>query len=101
MSKNKAKFNNRAFAEKFQKLLRDVPDGYGLAEWQQLYREAMFAMGMHILQEFPEDATRRHHREDKRASGGSGGGGHPSILPCNFVDFPAFVLCLSPATPPG
>ncbi|MGD0503347.1 MAG: hypothetical protein ABSD02_11440 [Steroidobacteraceae bacterium] len=99
MSKNKPKFKSRVFADKFRELLSEVPDACSLPEWQQLYRELIFTTGMHILEKFPEDATRERRPQDKHASGGSGGGGHPSVLPCRFVDFPAFVLCLTPESP--
>ncbi len=99
MSKKKPKFKNGAFAERFRELLQEVPEGCSLAEWQQIYRDVMFSMGMHILERFPEDATRERRPKEKHSGGGPGGGGHPSLLPCNFVEFPAFVLCLS-ADPP-
>jgi hypothetical protein len=95
VAKKRSKLKNRVFIDKLRDMLREAPDGYSLAEWQQLYRDVMFTMGMHILEQFPQEATRKP--EDKHATGGPGGGGHASLPPCNFVEFPAFVLCIGPS----
>jgi hypothetical protein len=46
-----------AFADKFRMLLREIPENYTLSQWQFLYRQVIFSMGMRILEQFPMDAT--------------------------------------------
>jgi hypothetical protein len=104
------------FADKFRKLLRDVPDDYTLEQWQHAYRQAIFLMGMKILERFEDDAIAGPHRNGEDGGGGGrgegvqpatankgpvivfidshgggqGGGWNPSIFrPCNlFPDYP-------------
>jgi hypothetical protein len=45
------------FAENFQKLLREIPVGTKLPEFQFLYRKVIFSMGLQILQRFEKDAV--------------------------------------------
>lgn len=67
------------FADKFRKLLRDVPDDYSLEQWQHAYRQAIFLMGMKILERFEEDAIAgpRRNMEGGGGGGGRGDGAHP------------------------
>ncbi len=44
-----------AFEEKFRGLLREIPEGYKLAQWQFLYRTVIVSMGLEILQKFEAD----------------------------------------------
>jgi hypothetical protein len=108
-----------AFADKFRQLLNDLPDGYTLDQWQQAYREAIFIMGMQILERFEAAAIaaqfpiEKHTETGEPATmdllgggpvvlhnfshgGGPGGGGNPSrYLPCQF--FPNYPLSLRAA----
>jgi hypothetical protein len=43
------------FSEQFLRLLGAMPDKYSLEEWQYLYREVIFSMGMQILERFSKD----------------------------------------------
>jgi hypothetical protein len=43
------------FSEQFGRMLREVPDHYSLAEWQYLYRQVIYSMGMRILERFPQE----------------------------------------------
>jgi len=95
-----------AFAENFRRLLREIPAGTPLPEWQYLYRQAIFSMGMQILELFPEDAVGPDPSNHSSAGGESrpvkqnpviesqGPGGHPSTPCSQFVDIAAFVLCM-------
>jgi hypothetical protein len=102
-----------AFAEKFRQLLREIPAGTALPEWQYLYRQVIFSMGMEILERFREDAV----GPDPSAQGAPGGdpppaktnpivtpasqtgGGHPSA-PCGqVVGVASFALCITPTAP--
>jgi hypothetical protein len=49
--------NREVFTEKFRQLLREIPDNYSLQEWQFLYRQVIFSMGMRILERFPNDVV--------------------------------------------
>lgn len=95
-----------AFVQKLSALLKDAPSGYSLGEYQALYRQLIFTFGLQILEAFPLQAGRDWHQPDGAATGGSdagarpatggpGGGPHPGIVGC-FLDFPAFVLGLTP-----
>jgi hypothetical protein len=103
-----------AFVQKLSALLKDAPGGYGLAEYQALYRQLIFSFGLQILEAFPLQAGRNWHQPDCGATGGShptagggqsdgpnpvtggrGPGPHPSDVGC-FLNFPAFVLGLTP-----
>jgi hypothetical protein len=63
-----------AFADKFRKLLREVPDDYTLEQWQHTYRQVIFQMGMKILEQFEEDAIAGPRRNAEGGGGGGGGG---------------------------
>jgi hypothetical protein len=108
-----------AFVQKLSALLDDAPADYGLPEYQALYRQLIFGFGLRILQAFPLQAGRDWHQPSWAAAGGGQGGGqgaapppstgggqgtgtdgrrggpHPSDVGC-FLDFPAFVLGLTP-----
>lgn len=111
-----------AFAQKLSALLKDAPSGYSLAEYQALYRQLIFTFGLQILEAFPLQAGRNWHQPGWAATGGgqgagphpsTGGGGsysgggnpntgggqgagpHPGDVG-RFLDFPAFVLGLTP-----
>jgi len=45
-----------AFAQKFRELLKEIPDKFTLQQWQHAYREAIFLMGMQILERFEKEA---------------------------------------------
>jgi len=64
-----------AFAEKFRLLLREIPENYTLPQWQFLYRQVIFSMGMRILERFPNDAA------GPDPFNKSGGGAHPPPPP--------------------
>jgi hypothetical protein len=105
------------FADKFRQILKSVPEDYTLEQWQHAYRQAIFLMGMKILERFEEEAIagprriaegggdgggRREGAQPELApgvpvivfidshGGGQGGGWNPSIFrPCNpFPDYP-------------
>jgi len=96
-----------AFVQKVSALLKDAPTGYTLVEYQALYRQLIFSFGLQILEAFPLQAGRNWHQRDgagtgggqeagpQPATGGRGGGPHPGDVGC-FLDFPAFVLGLTP-----
>jgi hypothetical protein len=108
-----------AFVQKLSALLKDPPTGYSLPEYQALYRQLIFTFGLQILETFPLQAGRNWHQPDCAASGGGqsagphpkysggqgtgnpdtgggqGAGPHPSDVG-RFLDFPAFVLGLTP-----
>ena len=105
--------------QKVSALLKDAPTGYTLAEYQALYRQLIFSFGLQILEAFPLQAGRDWHQRDAAApgggqeagphpatgggqsaganpaTGGHGAGPHPSDVGC-FLNFPAFVLGLTP-----
>jgi hypothetical protein len=77
-----------SFDEKFRELLREIPEDSGLLEWQHLYRQVIFDMGLKLLARFPADAVgaallpnqpRKGH-DHGPGSGGQSGGPHPSIV---------------------
>ena len=80
---------SESFDEKFRELLREIPEDSGLLEWQYLYRQVIFGMGLKLLERFPGDAvgdaglpphrTRPSH-DHGAGSGGQSGGPHPSIV---------------------
>lgn len=103
------------FEDKFRDLLKSIPDDYKLKQWQHAYRQAIFLMGMKILERFEEEAIagpRRIAEADGRGrregaqpemapgvpvivfidshTGGQGPGWDPSVSrPCNvFPDYP-------------
>ncbi|HEX3948892.1 MAG TPA: hypothetical protein VHW95_03465 [Steroidobacteraceae bacterium] len=108
-----------AFADQFRQLLNDLPDDYTLDQWQQAYRQAIFIMGMQILERFEAAAIaeqfpiEKHSKTGETATtellgggpivlhnfshgGGPGGGGNPSrFRPCRF--FPDYPLSLRAA----
>jgi hypothetical protein len=67
------------FSDQFLSLLKNMPGNYSLEEWQYLYREVIFLMGMQILQRFPQDVL----GPDPFAQGHGGGvqPGSSSTLP--------------------
>jgi hypothetical protein len=85
------------FIKEFDKLLQR-PRDYSLEQWQYVYKQVVFSMGMQILEEFDtdvfgEDPFNRggshHHKSslkkgrppEKEGSGpGPGGGGHPYAI---------------------
>jgi len=97
------------FTESFRRLLREIPEGTSLPEWQHLYRQAIFSMGMQILELFPEDAV----GPDPSVPGSSGGvappppgssnpviyGQGPGTHPNCVTELAAFVLCTQPNSP--
>lgn len=111
-----------AFADKFRQLLKSIPDDYTLGQWQESYRQAIFLMGMRILERFESEAiAQQSHHEERRLGGGetvaspeitgvgfpiqiiashgggSGGGGNPSFfMPCHCRVFPDYPLALQP-----
>jgi hypothetical protein len=108
-----------AFVQKLSALLNDAPAGYSLPEYQALYRQLIFSFGLQILQRFPLQAGRDWHQPSWNATGG-GQGGSQGVAPPpppptgggqgngasndggrlgphpSFLDFPAFVLGLTP-----
>jgi hypothetical protein len=114
-----------AFVQKLSALLDDAPADYSLPEYQALYRQLIFSFGLRILQAFPLQAGRDWHQPSWAAAGQGGGGQaggrgvsspppstgggqgtgaspdggrpgpHPGYVNC-FLDFPAFVLGLTP-----
>lgn len=108
-----------AFAQKLSALLNDPPTGSSLREYQALYRQLIFKFGLKILETFPLQAGRDWHQPSWDAAGGAqgagphpaggggqsggttpstggpGGGPHPGDVG-RFLDFPAFVLGLTP-----
>ena len=95
-----------AFTQKLSALLNDAPAGYSLPEYQALYRQLIFTFGLQILQKFPLQAGLNWHQPDRilagaensganAATGGQGAGPHPKMVG-PFLDFPAFVLGLTP-----
>lgn len=107
-----------AFAQKLSALLNDAPAGYSLPEYQALYRQLIFTFGLQILQKFPLQAGLNWHQPDRISAGGQGAGSQPTIIGDQssganaasggqgagphpkmvgpFLDFPAFVLGLTP-----
>jgi len=107
-----------AFVQKLSALLNDVPAGSSLREYQALYRQLIFNFGLKILEAFPLQAGRDWHQPSRDAAGGiqgagphpAGGGGQSGTNPSTggpgggphpgdvgrFLDFPAFVLGLTP-----
>jgi hypothetical protein len=90
-------------AETFSRLLREIPAGTSLPEWQHLYRQAIFSMGLQILELFPKDAV----GPDPSAPGSSGGvapppgntnpviyGQGPGTHPNSITELAQFVLCM-------
>jgi hypothetical protein len=103
---------HNTFAETFSRLLREIPTGSSLPEWQHLYRQVIFSMGLQILERFPEDAV----GPDPSAPGSSGGvapppgntnpviyGQGPGTHPNSVTELAAFVLCMqsNPPKKPG
>ena len=109
-----------AFVQKLSAFLKDAPTGYSLPEYQALYRQLIFSFGLQILEAFPLQAGRDWHQPtwaparggqgggqgggEGGGQGGNQGGGqsdgrgagpHPSDVGC-FLNFPAFVLGLTP-----
>ena len=102
-----------AFAQKLSAFLKDAPTDYSLPEYQALYRQLIFTFGLQILEAFPAQAGLNWHQPDRAAAGGHGAGPHPkapgaapatggpgagphpSDIGC-FLNFPAFVLGLTP-----
>jgi hypothetical protein len=109
-----------AFVQKLSALMNDAPAGYSLPEYQALYRQLIFSFGLQILQRFPLQAGRDWHQPSRAAAGGGHGGNppppsgggqgsggqgtgtdgrrggpHPGDVGC-FLEFPAFVLGLTP-----
>lgn len=75
-----------AFAEKFRELLREIPSEYTLKQWQYAYREAIFLMGMRILERFEKEAIAQTGRPPAGPRPGQGGGGReagavPALAP--------------------
>src|SRR5271165_3660850 len=66
-----------AFAEKFRKLIREIPDDTTLPQWQFVYRQAIVVMGLHILERFQRDAVGSGPMETRSAGGGHGPGDTP------------------------
>jgi hypothetical protein len=110
-----------AFVQKLSALLNDAPAGYSLPEYQALYRQLIFSFGLQILQRFPLQAGRDWHQSSSGATGGGQGGSQAAAPPPppppptgggqgtganpdggrlgphpSFLDFPAFVLGLTP-----
>ncbi len=116
-----------AFGDKFRQLLKDVPDNYTLEQWQHSYRQAIFLMGMQILERFESEAIAQQARHERLHAGGnegdataasvdggvviqtiashgggSGGGLNPSIFfPCRCTVFPDYPLALQAAATAG
>jgi len=40
----------------FERLLDSIPDNFTLQQWQFAYKKVIFAMGLKILEKFPENA---------------------------------------------
>jgi|SRR5277367_2493807 len=57
------------FAEKFRNLLREIPNDCTLPQWQFIYRQAIFNMGMQILERFSYDAYGPNPLETDSAGG--------------------------------
>jgi hypothetical protein len=62
-----------AFAEKFRELLKEIPDRFTLQQWQDAYREAIFLMGMQILERFEREAIAQIGRPTEGLRAGGGG----------------------------
>ncbi len=64
-----------AFAEKFRELLKEMPAEYTLKQWQYAYRQAIFLMGMRILERFEKEAIAQIGRPPAGPRPGAQGGG--------------------------
>ena len=93
------------FAENFQKLLREIPAGTSLPEFQFLYSKVIVSMGLQILQRFEKDAVGPDPSVQAAAPNtgektvapvahGQPGGGHPHI--CSAAELAAYALCIRP-----
>jgi len=88
-----------AFVEDFKKLLGRIPDDYSYQHWQYAYRQAIYLMGMKILEKFPDEALGLDYAQGdstKQKEHKQKGGGHPSIL-CQFT---CMVLGTTPTQTP-
>ncbi|SRR5258708_3845823 len=109
------------FADKFRELLK-VLDDSSLEQWQDAYRQAIFLMGMQILEHFESEAiAQQAHRERRHVGsnegaaiadvagggfvlqnieshgGGPGSGGNAFLIPCPCRVFPDYPLALQAA----
>jgi hypothetical protein len=100
--------SRNAFGEKFYQLLTEIPAESTLEEFQYLYRQALFGMGLTILDKFPAafygagDGDGPLPRPPGGlpktppvwAMGGPGGAGpHPNVIvPGGLPSFVQFVL---------
>jgi hypothetical protein len=95
------------FAENFQKLLREIPAGTSLPEFQFLYSKVIVSMGLQILQRFEKDAVGPDPAVQAAAPNtgvkpgpapvahGQPGGGHPHVV-CSPAELAAYALCIRP-----
>lgn len=88
---------SNSFPEQFKQMLGGLPGNYSLEEWQYLYRDVIFSMGLQILERFSSDAIGPNPFERggnpavtatgaataaiSRAPGSHGPGINPSPLP--------------------
>jgi hypothetical protein len=109
------------FADRFRELLK-VLDDSSLEQWQHAYRQAIFLMGMQILEHFESEAIAQQAHHEKKFGdndgaatpavagggvimqyieshgGGPGSGGNASFLmPCPCRVFPDYPLALQAA----
>jgi hypothetical protein len=89
-----------AFTEKFRELLKEIPAEYTLKQWQHAYRQAIFLMGMQILERFEEEAIAQTGRpggpRDRARAGGD-----PEALPAERPGLPVVVVIDSHGGGPG
>jgi hypothetical protein len=69
------------FSEKFRSLLAEIPEGYSLEQWQYLYKDVIFSMGVRILERFTHQAIAPDPFGDATTAGDPPGSHGPGINP--------------------
>jgi hypothetical protein len=64
-----------SLAVQFPQLNQEIPEKLTLPQWQYLYREVIFSMGMRILQLFPQDPLGPNPFVAQSAPAAAAGGG--------------------------
>jgi hypothetical protein len=72
MNKKEGLVMSKSFPEQFKRLLGEIPEKYSLEEWQYLYRDVIFSMGMQILERFSREAIGPNPREEHHGAAGKG-----------------------------
>jgi hypothetical protein len=70
-----------SLAVQFPQLNQSIPEKLTLLQWQYLYREVIFSMGMRILQLFPQEALGANPFDVPSGKGGPTGGPQPGPHP--------------------